>query len=119
MFCYQCEQTKNGTGCTEFGVCGKDPRTATLQDLLIHVCKSVAVVAERARESIGPKLLRDADRFIVEGLFTTITNVNFDPERLELLVRHGVSIRDEIAALQPTPFEKTGDRPERVSVVAA
>ena len=98
MFCYQCEQTKDGTGCTEFGVCGKDPRTAAFQDLLIHVCKGVAVVADRIRSSVTPDILRNADRFIAEGLFTTITNVNFDPARLEEIIRRGIVIRDRLIA---------------------
>ena len=50
MFCYQCEQTAKGTGCTKMGVCGKDPETATLQDLLIYTCKAISMYAHRARQ---------------------------------------------------------------------
>ena len=80
MFCYQCEQTAKGTGCTIAGVCGKDARTAALQDLLIHAVKGISMYARRARE-MGVKD-KAIDRFVVEALFTTVTNVNFDPERL-------------------------------------
>ncbi len=84
MFCYQCEQTKDGKGCTIQGVCGKDDNTATLQDLLLYVTKGIGQYAKRAFE-LG---LSDpaVNRFVVEALFTTITNVNFDPERLLLLI---------------------------------
>ena len=85
MFCYQCEQTSKGTGCTISGACGKDPDVAALQDLLIHGLKGIGQYAHRARK-LGA---RDAtlDRFVVDQLFTTITNVNFDAARLgEILV---------------------------------
>lgn len=64
MFCYQCEQTAGGTGCTAHGVCGKDPETAALQDLLIHVAEGVSQYAHRARQ-LGAGC-RAADRFTVE-----------------------------------------------------
>lgn len=84
MYCYQCEQTAKGTGCTKMGVCGKDPETAALQDLLVYACQGIARYAHRARQ-LGAK---DAaiDRFIVEGLFTTVTNVNFDPAKIAGLI---------------------------------
>ena len=92
MFCYQCEQTKNGTGCTSFGVCGKDPVSAALQNLLIYATKGIAMYAHRAREWGARD--DDVDRFTVEALFTTVTNVNFDPRRLEDLVRRAAEMRD-------------------------
>lgn len=72
MFCYQCEQTAQGTGCTTIGVCGKTDETATLQDLLVHAAKGIAMYAHRARAS-G---VRDAaiDGFVLDALFT-----NFRP----------------------------------------
>ena len=86
MFCYQCEQRAQGTGCTKVGVCGKDAQTAALQDLLIQGLKSLARYATRLR-GFGVAD-RETDLFAIEGLFTTITNVNFDPDRLrELLVK--------------------------------
>jgi len=88
MFCYQCEQTAQCSGCTSFGVCGKDPDTAALQDLLVDVCKQVAVKAHAGERT------READLFIMEGLFTTVTNVNFDPEDLAKIVRRGAKLCD-------------------------
>jgi len=80
MFCYQCEQTVGGTGCTKLGVCGKDAQTADLQDLLVHAAKGISMYAHRAR-LLGARD-RNIDLFILEALFTTVTNVNFDPARL-------------------------------------
>ena len=81
MLCYQCEQTAKGTGCTAFGVCGKDPETAALQDLTIYALKGLAAQNHRLRNAGGKDPASDSA--IIEGLFTTITNVNFDPERLQ------------------------------------
>jgi len=80
MFCYQCEQTANGTGCTKAGVCGKNEDVAALQDTLIFGLKGVASYAFHARELgyTDPEI----DSFIEKGLFTTLTNVNFDLEYL-------------------------------------
>ncbi|MBU1863160.1 MAG: hydroxylamine reductase [Candidatus Omnitrophica bacterium] len=80
MFCRQCEQTGGGKGCTVKGVCGKSDDTAILQDLLIHALKGIAVYGERAR-ALGV-VNSDIDRFIQEALFTTVTNVDFDSERI-------------------------------------
>ncbi|MFO8008077.1 MAG: hydroxylamine reductase [Candidatus Brocadiia bacterium] len=92
MFCYQCEQTARGAGCTAHGVCGKDPDAAALQNLLVHAVKGIAVYARRARElgAADP----DIDRFTVEALFTTLTNTNFDPEALADYVREAARVRD-------------------------
>ncbi len=91
MFCYQCEQTARGKGCDRFGVCGKDPSTAALQDSLVHLLKAIGWFGSRARA----KGWRDgeADALVVEGLFTTITNVDFDPDRVEGWIRRAVEIR--------------------------
>jgi len=97
MFCYQCEQTARGTGCDRFGVCGKDPETADLQDLLVHVAKGISQYAFRAG-SLGA-VDESIDRFVIEALFTTVTNVNFDPERIETLIREGEKIRDRAKKL--------------------
>jgi len=88
MFCYQCEQTAKCTGCTSFGVCGKDPETAALQDLLIEVCKQIAVKTKTAGRT------READLFVMEGLFTTVTNVNFDAEDIARVIRRGAQLCD-------------------------
>ncbi len=81
MFCYQCEQTAKGTGCTKMGVCGKDETTANLQDHLFEKVKEISFYAHRARQN--EKKDNQIDRFVVEALFVTVTNVNFDPKRIE------------------------------------
>jgi len=98
MFCYQCEQTAKNTGCTAFGVCGKDPDTAALQDLLVHAAKGLAslVVQEGRRNP-------EVDRFVVEALFTTVTNVNFDPARLEGLLGKAAALREGLLAAGARP----------------
>ena len=93
MFCYQCEQTGKGTGCTTFGVCGKDPETAALQDLLIHGVKELASYAHRARQmGVSDHAI---DVFMLEVLFTTVTNVNFDPQRIAEMAHTLAALRDQ------------------------
>ncbi len=84
MFCYQCEQTAKGTGCEKVGVCGKQPDVAALQDLLIHGVKGMSYLAKEA----GKKGIRDEemDTFAFEAVFSTLTNVDFDPERFVALI---------------------------------
>ncbi|MFC2095208.1 hydroxylamine reductase [Candidatus Bipolaricaulota bacterium] len=110
MFCYQCEQTQNGTGCTSFGVCGKDPTTAALQDVLFHLTKGISMYAYRARQ-LGA---RDAetDRFVIHALFTTVTNVNFDSQRLEGLIRQAVGVRDRARTMYETASQTSGNPAE-------
>ena len=105
MFCYQCEQTSKGEGCQTIGVCGKDETTSTLQDLLIHVVKGIAMYAHRARQlgASDPEI----DAFTIQAIFSTLTNVNFDPERLIGLIHEAVATRDAARDLY-----------ERASVVA-
>ncbi|HUX15692.1 MAG TPA: hydroxylamine reductase [Phycisphaerae bacterium] len=109
MFCFQCEQTAKGTGCTRHGVCGKDPTTATLQDLLLHATKGLAMYAHRAR-ALGAKD-RELDIFVVEALFTTVTNVNFDAERIAQWVRRAAALRDKAKALYESACKKAGKTP--------
>ncbi|HOY63819.1 MAG TPA: hydroxylamine reductase, partial [bacterium] len=73
MFCYQCEQTAKGTGCTVKGVCGKTHEAATLQDLLIYATKGIGAYAHRARQ-LGA-VDNEINLFTIEALFTTVTNV--------------------------------------------
>lgn len=94
MFCYQCQETSKGTGCTLRGVCGKTENVANLQDLLIYVLKGISIYAVQARE-LGV-VCQDADKFIMEGLFATITNANFDKDRFVQLVREGLKLREEL-----------------------
>ncbi len=106
MFCYQCEQTMKGTGCTVRGVCGKDAETATLQDLLVYATEGISMYAHRARQ-LGVKD-REVDVFIIEALFSTVTNVNFDPERLRDLLNKAAELRDKAKNLYEEACRKTG-----------
>ena len=109
MFCYQCEQTAKGTGCTTFGVCGKDAETAVLQDLLVHATKGLAMYAHRARQSDA--IDREIDVFTLEALFSTVTNVNFDPQRLADLLRKAGELRDRARTL----YEAAAEKPEALA----
>ena len=77
MFCYQCEQTANGKGCTKLGVCGKTPEIANLQDLLIFQLKGIGYLGKRVMDQ-GEPMDKKVIRFVEFVLFTTLTNVNFD-----------------------------------------
>jgi len=91
MFCYQCEQAAKGTGCTAIGVCGKQPDVAALQDLLVYTLKGVAFWANKAREQ--GKKDQEIDRFMIDGLFTTVTNVDFDAAAVSKFIVEGVRLR--------------------------
>jgi hydroxylamine reductase len=106
MFCFQCEQTSKGTGCTDFAVCGKDPSTAVLQDLLVHAAKGIAQFNHRAHR-LGA---RDAalDRFLLAALFTTVTNVNFDDAAIEKMIRQSVEMRDRAQLLYNNSLRDLG-----------
>jgi hydroxylamine reductase len=106
MFCYQCEQTAKGTGCDAFGVCGKDPKTAALQDLLLYLTKGVSMYARRVADLGAQDPV--VDKFVIESLFTTITNVNFDPTRLEGIIREGVTARNTARNLYEAAALKAG-----------
>ena len=96
MFCYQCEQTSKGEGCTQIGVCGKQPDVAALQDLLVYALKGLSLYALKGRKSgvIDPEV----DRFTVEAMFSTLTNVDFDPDRFVALINRCVELRDNLKA---------------------
>ncbi len=113
MYCYQCEQTAKGTGCTTFGVCGKDPATAALQDLLIHAAKGVSMYAHRAAE-LGASD-RQIDRAVLDYLFATVTNVDFDPARLQRHLVEAAKMRDKAKTLYESAAAKAGKTPERLS----
>ena len=96
MFCFQCQETAKGTGCTVVGVCGKKDDLANMQDLLIYTIKGVAIVNTMARE-IGINQ-KKTDQFIINGLFMTITNANWDKNEFFNTVREGLELREEIKA---------------------
>jgi hydroxylamine reductase len=95
MFCFQCQEAAKGTGCTVKGVCGKTDDVANLQDLLVYVLKGISFYSTKARE----KGIEDAEvnLFILEGLFTTITNANFDRKAIIEKIKRGLEIRTQIA----------------------
>jgi len=109
MFCYQCEQTAKGTGCTVAGVCGKDGQTAAMQDLLIYMAKGVSMYTFRAG-ALGVTD-READSFVIEALFTTVTNVNFDTDTLSDLIRKGAGIRDRMRDVYEKACAANGTEP--------
>lgn len=113
VFCYQCEQTAGGTGCTNLGVCGKDPETAALQDLLVYATQGIAMFARRARE-LGVKD-READVFVLEALFSTVTNVDFDPERLQTYLNRAYEIKERLKHLYLEACREQGKTPESLS----
>ncbi|EKS4342980.1 hydroxylamine reductase [Clostridium botulinum] len=94
MFCYQCQEAAGGRGCTVKGVCGKTEDIAKTQDLIIYVVKGIAIYSSQARE-IGLNT-DEADKFIVESLFSTITNANFDGKALNARVQKGLKIRQDL-----------------------
>jgi len=94
MFCFQCEQTAAGTGCTKIGVCGKKPEVAALQDLLIHALKGLSQVALAAQKA-GVKDPQ-VDKLTIEALFSTLTNVNFDPDRFIPMINRAVELRESL-----------------------
>jgi len=109
MFCFQCEQTAKGEGCTKIGVCGKQPEVAALQDLLVYAVKGLSQVAVEGR-NVG---IKDTaiDHFTCEAIFSTLTNVDFDPDRFVELIRKTVLLRDELKAKVAAAGGKT-DFPE-------
>ena len=126
MFCYQCEETAKGTGCTVKGVCGKEAATAGLQDVLIYVCTGLAErnIAAGAHGKANP----DAGSFIAEALFTTLTNTNFDDARIRSLITQAASLRDALPAVAGEPdaciWKPAGDaaiaaKAEQIAAAAA
>ena len=96
MFCYQCEQAAKGVGCTIQGVCGKNPEVAALQDLLIYSLQGLSQVAVAGRQ-VGISD-REVNVFTVKAAFSTLTNVDFDPQRFVKLIQQGVQLRDGLKA---------------------
>jgi hydroxylamine reductase len=111
MFCFQCEQTAKGEGCTKVGVCGKSHEVATLQDLLVYALKGLSQYAAEGRK-VGV-VDSEVNRFTCEATFSTLTNVDFDPDRFVELINKCVSLRDSLAAKVKTAGGKTdfGDGP--------
>ncbi|WEL20530.1 hydroxylamine reductase [Halorhabdus sp. BNX81] len=96
MFCYQCQETMGNEGCTDVSVCGKDVQTASLQDLLVWELKGLSYIAQRAREA--GIVDEETNVFIAESLFSTVTNVNFDPEWFEDQLQETQQRRESLRA---------------------
>jgi len=94
MFCYQCEETARGEGCTKVGVCGKKGEVANLQDMLRFLIKGISICNTKTRESGNTN--RKANKFIIEGLFSTITNTNFNKQYFMDRILKALEIRDEL-----------------------
>ena len=101
MFCYQCQETSKGTGCTSIGVCGKTAETSGLQDLLVHIDKGVAAYSSVLRKAGKAKELLEGqvNKYLVNSLFITITNANFDDAMILDEIRAGLKLREELKAL--------------------
>ena len=97
MFCFQCQETAKGTGCILKGVCGKNATTARYMDLLLFVVRGISVVADQLRENNVP-VARKVDSFVVDALFCTITNANFDDESIVRRIDDGLQMRDILKA---------------------
>ena len=96
MFCYQCQETAKGTGCTVRGVCGKTDVVSNLQDLLIYTIKGIALVVEEGLKA-GVEF-PEANFFVMNGLFMTITNANFDDAVIIEKIKEGLALRDGMKA---------------------
>jgi hydroxylamine reductase len=104
MFCRQCEQAARGVGCDVMGNCGKDPLVAALLDLMIYGLKGVAIYANLARE-LGEKD-QEIDRYMLSGLFTRVTNVNFDAEDIARRLNQCYEIKEKAKALYESAYQR-------------
>lgn len=95
MFCYQCEQTVGGKGCTKIGVCGKTPEIANLQDLLIYQLKGIAIYAKNILDNKG-HIEKDIVAFVENSLFATLTNVNFDPDAHIVMLKKSQELKNQL-----------------------
>ena len=98
MFCYQCEQTDSGTGCVEFGVCGKEADVAVLQDLLVYQLEGIALYASPLLNQ-GNTLPSETHRFVLDALFSTLTNVNFDQAFFIDFLRQSQAVKSNLQSL--------------------
>ena len=94
MFCFQCQEAAKGTGCTIKGVCGKNDKVSSLQDLLVYTSKGVSYYANLAQ---GQKIdTADADLFVFNAMFVTITNANFDDGKIIEKIKEGLIVRGNL-----------------------
>jgi hydroxylamine reductase len=118
MFCNQCEQAAKGVGCEVIGVCGKNAEVAALQDLMLYGLKGLAIYAVKARE-LG-KSDEVADMFLIEGLFTTVTNVDFDSIQLAGKLRKCYDLKEKMKGLYESAYrEKSGGHAPQITAAPA
>ena len=103
MFCFQCQETAGGTGCTQAGVCGKKPEVAAMQDLLVYVTKGLSAVTVRLRAE-GKAIPKDVNHMVTLNLFTTITNANFDRDAVVSRISAALDRKQEL-------LSQVSDRP--------
>lgn len=96
MFCYQCQETSKGTGCTIMGVCGKTPEVSDIQDLLLFVARGIAFYNNELRKK--DKASKEADKYVIDALFISITNANFDFEAIKGKIKEGLVLKAKMAA---------------------
>jgi hydroxylamine reductase len=113
MFCFQCQEAAKGAGCTIQGVCGKKETTSNLQDLLIYDLKGIAVLA-KGLKGAGVTMDKGTGLFLAQGLFTTITNANFDNESLENWVKRSQAIKQQLK----TQLDALSSPAEKVGIIA-
>jgi hydroxylamine reductase len=95
MFCYQCQEASKGTGCSLVGVCGKSPEVSDLQDLLIYTVKGISEIVVKGQlevESLG-----EINEAVLDSLFKTITNANFDAEAIKKQIYNNIELRNRLA----------------------
>jgi len=111
MFCFQCQEAAKGTGCTVKGMCGKEESTSNLQDLLIYDLKGISVLAKGLKEA-GASVDKNVGLFLSEGLFTTITNANFDNASLERWIKRSQKIKQQLKA----QYDELPSEDDKVSI---
>ena len=102
MFCYQCQEAAKGTGCDVAGVCGKTPEVANLQDLLIYTVKGISEIVVKGELDVNG--LGEVNEMVLDSLFKTITNANFDPESITEQIKKNIVVRDELAKKVSVPL---------------
>ena len=95
MFCYQCQETARGTGCTKVGVCGKRPELSGMLDLLVYVTKGLSCVTTMLREE-GKEVGKDVNHLVTVNLFATITNANFDRDAIIARIKETLAVKEEL-----------------------
>ncbi|MCY6372088.1 hydroxylamine reductase [Clostridium ganghwense] len=110
MFCYQCEQTLGAKGCVKSGVCGKNANVANLQDLLVYELKGVGFYGQKAIDK-GLPIDLETHKFVVDAMFSTLTNVNFDEEHFVHYIKHADKIKEELK-------QKVADIPDNIPEAA-